>query len=133
MYVGITKRTIALRANNGKGYIKNDHFYRAIQKYGWSNFDHEIIADHLTKDEACQMEKKLIKELKSNDYHFGYNISSGGEGGASGCPSSELQKKVTSERMKKAWRDPQYREKMINFSKQRMNDPDYVKRISEKK
>ena len=132
MYVGITSRDVRQRWQNGRGYIKNDHFYRAIQKYGWNKFEHEVIAENLTKDEACEMEKKLIKELKSNDYHFGYNISSGGEGGASGCPSSELQKKVTSERMKKAWRDPQYREKMINFSKQRMNDPNYVKRISEK-
>lgn len=82
MYVGITSRDVRQRWQNGRGYIKNDHFYRAIQKYGWNKFDHEVIAENLTKDEACEMEKVLIKELKSNDYHFGYNLSAGGEGGA---------------------------------------------------
>ena len=89
MYVGITSRDVRQRWRNGRGYIKNDHFYRAIQKYGWDNFDHEVIAENLTKDEACEMEKTLIKELKSNDYHFGYNLSAGGEGslGLSGFKS----------------------------------------------
>ena len=80
MYVGITSRDVRQRWQNGRGYIKNDHFYRAIQKYGWNNFEHEVIAENLTKDEACEMEKALIKKLKSNDYHFGYNLSAGGEG-----------------------------------------------------
>ena len=70
MYVGITSSGVKRRWQNGRGYIKNDHFYRAIQKYGWDNFDHEVIAENLTKDEACEMEKALIKELKSNDYNF---------------------------------------------------------------
>ena len=89
MYVGITSRDVKRRWQNGRGYIKNDHFYRAIQKYGWDNFDHDVIVENLTKDEACEMEKTLIKELKSNDYHFGYNLSAGGEGslGLSGFKS----------------------------------------------
>ena len=89
IYVGITSRDVRQRWQNGRGYIKNDHFYRAIQKYGWNKFEHEVIAENLTKDEACEMEKVLIKELKSNDYHFGYNLSAGGEGslGLSGFKS----------------------------------------------
>lgn len=83
-YVGITKRDTKARWRNGNGYIKNTYFYRAIQKYGWDNFQHDIIASNLTKDEACKFEIALIRELKSDDYHFGYNISSGGESGAAG-------------------------------------------------
>ena len=79
-YVGITCQSYNQRWRNGNGYSYNTHFYRAIQKYGWDNFRHEIFAKHLTKDEACDMEKILIKELKSNDYHYGYNLCSGGEG-----------------------------------------------------
>ena len=80
-YVGITsQKYVSQRWRCGKGYSKNPHFTRAINKYGWNNFQHEIIAEHLTKDEACDMEKRLIKELNSNDYHYGYNICSGGEG-----------------------------------------------------
>ena len=64
-------------------------FYRAIQSTDWDNLIDEVIAENLTKDEACEMEKTLIKELKSNDYHFGYNLSAGGEGslGLSGFKS----------------------------------------------
>lgn len=83
-YVGVTSRKPNDRWRNGKGYSKNKYFYRAIQKYGWDNFEHEVIASNITKEEACQFEITLIRELKSNDYHFGYNISSGGEGGATG-------------------------------------------------
>ena len=80
-YVGITsQKYVTSRWRNGKGYEKNAYFYRAIQKYGWNNFEHKVIAEHLTKDEAVDMEKLLIQTYKSNDYHFGYNICSGGEG-----------------------------------------------------
>lgn len=79
-YVGITSQTPNQRWRNGNGYSYNTHFYRAIQKYGWDNFQHDIVAEHLTKAEACHMEKILIQKLKSNDYHYGYNLCSGGEG-----------------------------------------------------
>ena len=80
MYVGITKQTPEKRWQNGRGYKYNYHFSNAIKKYGWENFEHGIIADHLTKDEACQMEKSLIKELNLMNGDFGYNITAGGEG-----------------------------------------------------
>lgn len=79
-YVGITSRKPNQRWCNGRGYIKNVYFTKAIKKYGWDNFMHEIIAEHLTRQEACNFEKALIKSLNSNNYKFGYNICSGGEG-----------------------------------------------------
>lgn len=80
MYVGITKQKPEKRWQNGRGYKYNYHFSNAIKKYRWENFEHEIVADHLTKDEACEMEKALIKELNLTDGNFGYNIAAGGEG-----------------------------------------------------
>ena len=82
-YVGITSRDEKVRwGYNGNGYNnKCPHFYSAIQKYGWDNIEHEIIAEHLTKDEAYSMERSLIKELKSNEKPYGYNIAKGGSGG----------------------------------------------------
>ena len=60
-YVGITKLEPSRRwGKNGCGY-KKQGFYNAIQKYGWDNFKHEIIAEHLTESEACNMEITLIK------------------------------------------------------------------------
>lgn len=80
-YVGITSQEPESRWGSvGNGYIKNKHFTRAIKKYGWKNLVHEIIAEYLTKDEACEFEKKLIKELNSNNPMYGYNHTIGGEG-----------------------------------------------------
>ena len=72
------------RWNSGKGYVKNKYFHDAILKYGWNNFQHIIIADGLTKVEACDLEKALIAGCKSTDPSKGYNISLGGESGTYG-------------------------------------------------
>lgn len=113
-YIGITSQSFKNRCRNGSGYVKNQHFYRAIKKYGWNNLQHEIISENLTKKEACSFEKTLIKALKSNQYEYGYNISSGGEGGNTGIHTSELQKHTASNTLKKLWSIPEYREKMIH-------------------
>ena len=56
-YIGITSHTNPKHRWKGVyGYHKNDYFYRSIQKYGWDNFKHEIIASNLSKEEACKME-----------------------------------------------------------------------------
>ena len=65
-YVGITKQNPLKRWANGRGYCKNKHFYNAILKYGCDNFKHEIIFSGITKEEAIQSEKQLIKALNSN-------------------------------------------------------------------
>lgn len=79
-YVGITSQIPQKRWANGKGYKKNIHFWNAIQKYGWDNMEHEIVASNLTKSEACEFEKVLIKNLHSNKVQYGYNKTVGGEG-----------------------------------------------------
>ena len=77
-YVGQTKQKPEVRWANGEGYKQSPLFYKAILKYGWDNFDHEIIASHLTQGEANNFEKLLIKLLKTCDINFGYNLSFGG-------------------------------------------------------
>lgn len=74
-YVGITSKSVNERWQNGYGYC-GQVFYRVIKKYGWNNFDHEIIAEHLTREEASAMEQVLI--LKLNSMENGYNMSPGG-------------------------------------------------------
>ena len=97
IYIGITADKPSHRWNNGNGYKANEHFYSAIQKYGWDNFKHEILFDGLTKSEAAQKEIELINQSKSNDRDFGYNISIGGEASASGSHHTEETKKKMSE------------------------------------
>lgn len=78
-YFGITKQKPERRWSNGYGYKKNDHFWNAIKKYGWSNMGHYILADNLTKEEACFFEKVMIALYESNNPNYGYNETNGGE------------------------------------------------------
>lgn len=78
VYIGITSREPNKRWRNGKGYINNEHFYRAIQKYGWQSIKHDILFIDLTQQQAEQKEIELIKQYKSNQREYGYNILEGG-------------------------------------------------------
>lgn len=98
-YVGITSRKVEYRWNNGRGYEHNKHFSAAINKYGWENFEHEVLYDHLTKEEAQAKEIELIALWHTNDREFGYNSSSGGEPGNGVKPTREaIQKRIEARR-----------------------------------
>ena len=115
VYIGITSRRPKARWVCGNGYIKNEHFYRAIQKYGWENIEHIIVEQNLSKNDAAELEIKLIKEYKSNDYKFGYNMSSGGEFGGSGViVSQETRAKLSQKR--KGRKLPEYVKNKISES-----------------
>ena len=77
-YVGMTCQRPESRWSKGKGYVGCRYFSRAIQKYGWEGFTHEILVDSLSFDEACTAEKRFIKELRSLYCENGYNIDDGG-------------------------------------------------------
>lgn len=77
-YIGITKQEPKRRWQNGLGYL-NTYFGNAIVKYGWDNFNHDIIMSGLSKDMACQLEIALIAQFRTNEREYGYNISEGGE------------------------------------------------------
>lgn len=79
-YIGQTCQKLNRRWRNGIGYKKNVYFWRAIQKYGWDNFKHEIIFQCESLEEANRMEEWLISSHNSNDPKFGYNISAGADG-----------------------------------------------------
>lgn len=84
VYIGITSRTPKYRWSDGRGYIANDYFFKAIQKYGWDNIKHEILFENLTKEEAEAKEIELIEQYNSTDRACGYNISYGGSAPTSG-------------------------------------------------
>ena len=79
IYIGITMQEPKQRWRNGEGYKSSPHFYAAIQKYGWNNFEHNILFQDLTKEEACAKEQELIAKYNSMNRNFGYNSTSGGE------------------------------------------------------
>lgn len=78
IYIGQTQQNVSKRWQNGYGYVDNDYFYKAINKYGWDGFEHIVLFENLTPEMADIIEIELIKKYKSNIREFGYNISNGG-------------------------------------------------------
>lgn len=92
IYVGITSWSPKHRWENGVGYKKCKLFYRAIQKYGWNNIQHNIIATGLGEGTAKNMEQDLIAFNKAKG--ISYNITDGGDG-CLGRSCSELRRELT--------------------------------------
>ena len=84
VYIGITGQNPKKRWANGLGY-KGMYFYNAIEKYGWDNFEHVIIAENLCESQAIQMEIDLIAKYQSNIRSKGYNIEKGGRKPPKNC------------------------------------------------
>lgn len=80
VYIGITSQKPERRWDNGRGYSGNKHFKLAIEKYGWHNFNHRVLYDNLSKEQACEIEIALICAYNSANPKFGYNIELGGIG-----------------------------------------------------
>ncbi len=93
-YVGITCQNPKDRWSNGKGYKDNKYFWRAIQKYGWDNFKHEVLLTNETLEFACRAERCLIKAYSCKAPN-GYNLTDGGEGLDSNRFSNEARRKIS--------------------------------------
>ena len=78
-YVGTTSQSVDARWKNGWGYYTQPIFYRAILKYSFENFKHEIIKADLSKEDAISLEKELIKKYNTTNRKYGYNVTEGGE------------------------------------------------------
>lgn len=76
-YIGQTTQSLNARAKRGEGYIESPKVYNAIKKYGWDNIQKEII-ECSSYEEMNLLEEKLIKEFKTQEKDFGYNIANGG-------------------------------------------------------
>lgn len=79
IYIGQTCQIPQRRwGSEGQGYKSSPHFYSAIQKYGWNNFQHQILKSNLTLQEANYWEKYFIQFYKTTNPNYGYNIKEGG-------------------------------------------------------
>lgn len=93
IYIGITSQPNPKRRwRGGCGYKSNEYFKKAIDKYGWNNFSHEILYQGLTKEDAEQKEIELISFYKSTNPLFGYNLDNGGN--SNGKHSESTKKKI---------------------------------------
>ena len=100
VYIGMTGQRLERRwRKNGEGYKHCVYFWRAIQKYGWKNFKHEVLFDNLTANEACRVERLLIALFDTQNEEVGYNIGSGGDTPMLGQHLSEEHKQKISKSM----------------------------------
>ena len=112
IYIGMTKQSPEKRWQNGLGYRTQERFYRAILKYGWGNFKHEIVKEHLSYEEAECLEKELITDTRSYDPKYGYNVEQGGN-------ASKGWSDETREKFRKIHATPEYKEKIREANRRR--------------
>jgi len=138
VYIGITSQKAKSRWRSGKGYKHNVRFSRAIKKYGWSSFKHEIVASNLSKEEARQKEIELIAFFKSTNKKYGYNISPGGD-----MVPEDFTIKIRKtrrlngttekerERMLSVWSDPEKRKFILEKMQNKPRTEEQKKRMRE--
>lgn len=78
-YIGCTSKTpVSLRWQYGYGYKNGqEKFYSAIEEFGWDGFEHVIIAEGLSQEDAWALEEKLIQEYDTINNR--YNAAYGGK------------------------------------------------------
>lgn len=125
VYIGVTKQQPHLRWQNGLGYRTQEYFYRAILKYGWDNFEHEIVYQTESYVDANSKEIELIAKYNSTDKNYGYNIENGGN-----------LKKTVSESTRLKLRNhhttPEYRKLVLQINATRWSDPEEHRKMSER-
>ena len=127
-YIGITQNKPNRRWQNGYGYKdRNSHFYNAIKKYGWENFEHIILEENLTRKEASEKEKYYIKLYNTNNENYGYNITSGGDNNFTRNKLTEEQRINISNKTKEAMNSVEIREYMLKV----YNSEDWIRKNSE--
>lgn len=92
VYIGATRQPLKRRWHNGHAYQNNDALWTDIQLYGWDRFRKDVLARSMSAEDAFELEKKLIEQYDSTSPERGYNRSTGGPFGRSGCPASEEAK-----------------------------------------
>ena len=119
VYIGQTcYRNINQRWRHGEGYKHSPHFYNAIQKYGWENFEHIILFEDICGYElADAIERELIQKYQSNNSEYGYNISSGGSYGRT--LTDETKNKIRISKI--GDKNPNYQKSPSYITRQRMS------------
>ena len=137
-YIGITQQSLTKRWQHGCGYYSCTFFYKAIQKYGWDNMEHLVVAEDLSEIEAKKMEVELIAKYNSNNSKYGYNLTKGGDGTV-GRNKTDEEKEMHRKLSKEVYLRPGYvhpnkgkkmseeQKKLLSIAqKKRFADPNYI-------
>lgn len=129
-YIGMTKNISTRWRNNGIDYKRHSArdggvFWKAIQKYGWDGFTHEVLASGLSFNEACIAEQYFIRKYNTNIHNpggrrNGYNLTDGGDG-TRGRPLSQKEKDNLS-KINSGSGNPMYGKKQSEFSREKISE-----------
>lgn len=128
-YIGITSKDPEKRWLKGKNYRTCRAIRRAFEKYGWDGFEHKILFQGLTKEEACEKEIQLISEYDTRNPKHGYNICVGG-GGTVGCVMTEDSRRRWREKMTGP-NNPNFGKPMSEEQKEKLRQINLGKKLTE--
>ena len=122
LYIGQAKN-LKRRYNDFKyknGIYSGSLFQKAIIKYGKDNFQYSILT-HCKLSELNYYESFYIKRLKTTNYKYGYNLTTGGD-------SAFQRTDICKENMRNAWTDD--RRKIQSIKQQGCNNYNFGKKWS---
>lgn len=130
IYIGMTSQKPYKRWKYGHGYTSQHIMDNAIKEYGWGNIKHEILFANLTKEQAEQKEIEMIKQFRSNEFEYGYNLTSGGLINRGYKHSDEFRAKISERQRGK----PSSRKgcHLTDEQKKHLSDLNKGKRLSQK-
>lgn len=113
-YVGQTCQSPNTRwGKDGWHYHDQEYFYRAIQKYGWDNFEHIVLEQDIPKSKVDERECYW-----GGYYHSlapeGYNLALGQYQKSTASP---IYTQTRSEASFKKWENTEYRNKVVQGRK----------------
>ena len=150
VYVGQTIQNPPSKrwGRNGIKYQGQSYFWKAIQKYGWDNFEHTILEDNIPEKKLSEREEYWIKFYNAANREYGYNYyeTSNLEKHTYKMPekwNGEARKQYYEEHPEKVeqirqkvtelWQDPAFRDKALSNRPDISgeNNPMYGKHLSE--
>ena len=105
IYVGKTKRTLAVRVNEHIKGAADSLIHRAIIKYGFENFEVSVLEKCNSMEELNEREKFWISKLNSKVPN-GYNLTDGGDGGLGHVVTLETRQKISTSKTGKSGHPP---------------------------
>ena len=116
-YIGATNNPNRRFRDHENGASRVRLITKAIKKYGIESFDKNILAIFDTEDAISYHEQAAIERYKTQSPN-GYNLKAGAPYTQYPGLHSEESKKLLSESIKKHWRDPTERQRLLESRRQ---------------
>lgn len=108
IYIGWTSRKLKKRLQDHMSEVRRGYqrpIQKAFRKYPLEEWQQEVLLETTDYEQSLVVEIESIKRFNTTDSSIGYNISTGGEYGASGVRRTEENKQKIREGKKRSlWR-----------------------------